>query len=348
EFGVLDLKTRNYKKVDTGLLKHDRYGWTGAGSVYCIAFSEIKVPRILRVDIDSGKVDVIHESQKISIDSGYFSIPQKISWPTSHGDTCYGLYYKPANKDYQPPKGELPPLLVRAHGGPTGGYAPILDLKLQYFTSRGFAVLCVDYRGSTGYGKQYRHRLRNMWGVFDIDDCSSGVKHLIDIGEVDKDRICIDGRSAGGYTTLACLTFTDVFKVGVSHFGVTDLQGLMEDTHKFESRYLDNLLAPLDNGGREICKQRSPIHNIDKLNTAIAFFQGDEDKIVPPSQAEMMYNAVKSKGLPTMYVLFQGEQHGFRKAENIKASLDGEFYFFGKVLGFEPADKGIEFPIDNL
>uniref|UniRef100_A0A0B7BG74 Peptidase S9 prolyl oligopeptidase catalytic domain-containing protein n=2 Tax=Arion vulgaris TaxID=1028688 RepID=A0A0B7BG74_9EUPU len=348
ELGVLDVSKKTYTKIDTGFKSHDRFGWTVAGSVYCIAFNETVPPQVIRVDIDTGKVNVIHTSMKNSVDSGYFSIPQKINWPTSHEEICYGLYYPPVNKDYQAVEGELPPLLVRAHGGPTGAFSSALDLRLQYFTSRGFAVLLVDYRGSTGYGKKYRHRLRNQWGILDIDDCCSGVKHLISIGKVDPERVCIDGRSAGWYTTLACLTFTDTFKVGVSHFGVADLQALMEDTHKFESRYLDTLLYPLEQGGKEICKQRSPIHNTHRLNTAIGFFQGDEDKIVPPNQAEMMYNAVKSKGLPTMFVLFQGEQHGFRKAENIQVSLDGEFYFFAKVLGFEPADKGIELPIDNL
>lgn len=350
ELGFVDLKDKTYKKIDTGFSIHSKYGWTATGSIYCIALSQTQFPQVIKVDINTGKVEVVRVSMDMQtpVDSGYISVCEKITWLTGNGETCHGLYYPPVNKDYKAPDGELPPLLVRAHGGPTGAFSAGLDLKLQYFTSRGFAVLCVDYRGSTGYGKQYRHRLRNQWGVLDIEDCSSGVKYLSQAGKVDPARICIDGRSAGGYTTLACLTFTNAFKVGVSHFGVGDLAALMEDTHKFESRYLDTLLAPLDKGGREICQQRSPVHNIDKLNTATGFFQGDEDKIVPPNQAEMMYNAVKSKGLPTMFVLFQGEQHGFRKSENIQASLDGEFYFFARVLSFEPADKGIEFPIDNL
>lgn len=348
EFGIIDIKSKSYKRVETGYTVHDRYGWTGAGSIYCVAYSATKFPQVIRVDAQTEQVDVIRISMEAPVDSGYFSVPEKISYPTTHGETCHALYYPPTNKDYKAPAGELPPVLIRAHGGPTGSFFTSLDLKLQYFTSRGFAVLCVDYRGSTGYGKIYRHRLRTLWGVLDIDDCVAGVKYLRSKGLVDPKRTCIDGRSAGGYTTLACLTFTDVFQVGVSHFGVSDLEALMKDTHKFESRYLDCLLAPLDAGGLDICKERSPINHVDKLKTALGFFQGDEDKIVPPNQAEMMYEAIKKKGIPTMFVLFQGEQHGFRKSENIQKCLDGEFYFFGKVLGFEPAGLDLNLPIDNL
>ncbi|XP_005101732.1 acylamino-acid-releasing enzyme [Aplysia californica] len=348
ELGMLDTKTGSYQKIDTGFESHDRMGWTSAGSLYMIVSSPTKFPQVIRVDVKTLEVTVICVSMSPPVDSAHFSIPQRISWPTSQGETCHGLLYKPKNKDFIGKPDELPPVLVRAHGGPTGAFFSALDLKIQYFTTRGFAVLCVDYRGSTGYGKLYRNRLRGQWGVLDIDDCRTGVDYLVNKKLADPARTCIDGRSAGGYTTLACLTFTNVFKVGVSHFGVSDLEALMEETHKFESRYLDTLLAPLDKGGREICRERSPIHFLDRINCAVGFFQGDEDKIVPPNQAQMMYDAIKAKGLPAMFVLFQGEQHGFRKAENIQTSLDGEFYFFGRVLGFEPADKEIELPIVNL
>ncbi|KAH9495028.1 Dipeptidyl aminopeptidase BIII, partial [Bulinus truncatus] len=342
EFGILDTKDNSYRKIETGLSVHERYGWTSAGSIYCIAFSACKFPQVIRVDINTEEVQVIKISMSPPVDIGYFSIPEKIRWPTTHNEISHGLYYPPTNKDYVAPEGELPPLLVRAHGGPTSMFSISLNLKLQYFTSRGFAVLCVDYRGSVGYGKPYRHRLRGEWGKVDIDDCSTGVKYLVSVGKADPKRTCIDGQSAGGYTTLACLTFTDTFQAGVSHFGISDLEALMQDTHKFESRYLDTLLAPLDQGGKELCRERSPIHHIHNLKSPIGLFQGDEDKVVPPNQAEMIYEAVKAKGLPAMFVLFEGEQHGFRKAENIQTSLDGEFYFFGKVLGFEPADKHIK------
>ncbi|CAL1527802.1 unnamed protein product [Lymnaea stagnalis] len=348
DLGILDTRNKSYRKIETGLSVHDKFGWTADGFIYCIAYSASKFPQLIRLNISTEQVEVIRLSASPQVDSAYFSIPEKISWPTTNNETSHGLYYPPVNKDYKAPEGELPPLLVRAHGGPTSAYSVSLDLKLQYFTSRGFAVLCVDYRGSTGYGKKYRHRLRGQWGVLDIDDCSTGAKHLVASGKVDPNQICIDGRSAGGYTTLACLTFTDTFNVGVSHFGISDLEVLMADTHKFESRYLETLIAPYDENGRKIYRERSPINHVDKLSTPMGFFQGDEDKVVPPNQAKMLYDVVKNKGLPAMFVLFKGEQHGFRQAENIQASLDGEFYFFGKVLGFEPADKGIEFPVDNL
>lgn len=348
DLGLLELSSGAYKQIETGFSSHSHVCWTAEGHVYVIASSPTKFPQVIQVDVDTGKVVVLRESMSTTVDSGYFSVPQKITWPTSHEEMCHGLLYNPRNKDFYGNPSELPPVLVRAHGGPTSAFASGLDLKIQYFTSRGFAVLCVDYRGSTGYGKTYRHRLRGQWGVFDIDDCRTGVEHLIKERLADPRRVTIDGRSAGGYTTLACLVFTDVFSAGVSHFGVSDLEALMKDTHKFESRYLDTLLAPLEQGGREICRKRSPIHFVDKISCAVGLFQGDEDKVVPPNQAQMIYDAVKAKGIPTMFVLFKGEQHGFRKAENIQKSLDGEFYFFGKVLGFEPADQGIEVPIDNL
>ncbi|RUS69177.1 hypothetical protein EGW08_023062 [Elysia chlorotica] len=348
EFGIIDVKAKSYKKIDTGFSSHDRYGWTAAGNMYCIAYSSSKFPQVIRVNEATEKVDIIREAMSIQIDKGYISVPEKISFPTTNNETCFGYYYPPTNKDYKAPAGELPPLLVQAHQGPTLAFVDTLDLRLQFFTSRGFAVLRVDYRGSTGYGKAYRYRLRNLWGVLDIEDCCEGVKYLRSKGLVDPKRTCIDGESAGGYATLACVTFTKTFQAGVSHFGVSDLEALMLDTHKFESRYLDGLLAPLDAGGSEVCKQRSPLYHIDKLETPLGLFQGDEDKIVLPSQAEMMYEGIKKKGIPTMFILFKGEQHGFRKSNHIKKSLEGEFFFFGKVLGFEPSDIKVDLHIDNI
>ncbi|MGL6140095.1 MAG: S9 family peptidase, partial [Planktothrix sp.] len=224
-----------------------------------------------------------------------------------------------------------------SHGGPTAATSSSLSLKIQYWTSRGFAVLDVNYGGSTGYGREYRQRLNKSWGIVDVDDCCNGAKYLAEQGLVDANRMAIAGGSAGGYTTLCALTFKDVFKAGASYYGVSDLEALATDTHKFESRYLDGLIGIYPEE-KAIYQQRSPIYHVDKLSCPVIFFQGSEDKIVPPNQAEMMVEALKAKGVTVEYVLFEGEQHGFRKAENIKRAIDGEFGFYAKVFGFKPAN----------
>ncbi|XP_048259683.1 uncharacterized protein LOC124146647 [Haliotis rufescens] len=349
ELGIVDLKTKVYEKITTEFESHKYVGLTISGDLYCIASSPTRFPCVVRVNVGSKQVDVLHESRKLSIDNGYFSVPETITWPTANGEVSHGYFYPPKSKEFVAPEGTLPPLLVKAHGGPTAKYSSTLNIQIQYFTSRGFAVLTVDYRGSTGYGKKYRHRLRGNWGICDVEDCCSGALYLAEKKRVDGKRLCIDGGSAGGYTTLACLTFRkEVFHAGASHYGVADCLALAEETHKFESRYTDTLLAPLTESGIKLLKERSPINYVQNLSCPCAFFQGDEDKIVLPNQAVMMYEAVKKKKLPTVLVMFEGEQHGFRKAENIQKALDGEFYFFGKVFGFKPADDHCKLDIDNM
>ncbi|KAK6183073.1 hypothetical protein SNE40_010620 [Patella caerulea] len=346
---ILNTKTGKTEEINyTGYKKHKDIHWSSTGYLYCIADSSTQFPSVIQIDLNSKKVSVLKESRSLSIDQGYFSLPEAITWQTKDKQLSHGYFYPPCNKDYQGTDGELPPLLVRAHGGPTSCYDNNLDIKLQYFTSRGFAVLLVNYRGSTGYGKEYRHSLRGKWGLYDVDDCSSGALYLGKQGKVDCNKLCIDGGSAGGYTTLACLTFTDVFKTGASHYGIGDIESLAAETHKFESRYLDKLIAPYTTEGRVILHERSPINYVDRINCAMAFFQGDEDEVVPPNQAEMMFAAVKAKGKPAALKMYKGEQHGFRKAENIQDALDGEFYFFSKVLGFTSADSYNNLTIENL
>jgi dipeptidyl aminopeptidase/acylaminoacyl peptidase len=222
-----------------------------------------------------------------------------------------------------------------------------MNLANQYWTSRGFAVLDVNYGGSTGYGRAYRERLNDRWGVVDVADCANVARYLAERGEVDGRRLAIRGGSAGGYTTLAALTFRDVFSAGASHFGISDLEAMTEETHKFESRYLDRLVGPYPER-RDIYRERSPIHHLDRLSTPLILFQGLEDRIVPPNQAEMMYESVRRKGLPVAYVPFAGEAHGFRRAENITRALEGELYFYSRVFGFTPADPIDPVPIANL
>ncbi|GAP95368.1 S9 family peptidase [Leptolyngbya sp. NIES-2104] len=302
---------------------------------------------IVKYDFKTRQFEVLRRASELKIDPGYLSTPEAIEFPTENNLTAHALYYAPKNKDYTAPEGERPPMLVKSHGGPTASTSASFNLGIQYWTSRGFAVLDVNYGGSTGYGRAYRERLKGAWGIVDVDDCANGAKYLAEQGKADGDRLVIAGGSAGGYTTLCALTFRDTFKAGASYYGVSDLKALAEDTHKFESRYLDGLIGAYPERA-DLYDERSPISAVDRLSCPVIFFQGDEDKIVPPNQAEMMVDALERKGLPVAYVLFQGEQHGFRKAENIKRALDGEFYFYSQVFRFEPADKIEPVSIANL
>jgi dipeptidyl aminopeptidase/acylaminoacyl peptidase len=315
--------------------------------VLLIAGSATTPTSVVLLDLNSGEFQVLRKSSQLEIDPGYLSAPQSVEFPTEHELSAYGIFYPPKNQDYQAPEGELPPLVVKSHGGPTAAADSSLNLRIQYWTSRGFAVLDVNYGGSTGYGRPYRDRLKGQWGVVDVDDCVNGAAFLAEHGFVDENRLCIAGGSAGGYTTLCALTFRDRFKAGASYYGVSDLEALATDTHKFESRYLDRLIGPYPEK-KELYRQRSPIHYCDRLSCPVIFFQGLEDKIVPPNQTEMMVDALKAKGLPVAYIAYEGEQHGFRRAENIIRTIDGEFYFYAKVFGFEPAEDLTPVPIENL
>jgi len=238
-------------------------------------------------------------------------------------------------------------MLVISHGGPTGATSSTLNLSIQYWTSRGFAVADVNYGGSTGYGREYRQRLDGQWGIVDVDDCVNCARYLIGRGDVDGERTAIRGGSAGGYTALAALTFRSLFKAGASYCGVSDLEALAKDTHKFESRYLDRIIGPYPHC-RDLYVERSPTNFVDRLSCPIIFFQGDDDRVVPPSQAEVMVNALRQKGVPVAYILFEGEQHGFRRAQNIKRALDAELYFYSRIFGFVLADPIEPVLIENF
>lgn len=302
---------------------------------------------IVQLDLASGAFTTLKRASDLQIDPGYISVAQPIAFPTEGGLTAYGFFYPPRNRDFVAPEGERPPLLVMSHGGPTGATSSALSLKIQFWTSRGIAVLDVNYGGSTGYGRAYRERLNGQWGVVDVDDCANGARYLVQQGLVDGERLMITGGSAGGYTTLCALTFRDVFKAGASHYGVSDAEALARDTHKFESRYLDNLIGPYPER-RDLYIQRSPVHFAHRINAPLILLQGLEDVIVPPNQSEAMFAAVRAKGLPAAYVAFEGEQHGFRKAENIKRALEAELYFYGRVFGFTPADPIAPVEIENM
>jgi dipeptidyl aminopeptidase/acylaminoacyl peptidase len=316
------------------------------GQVLFLAGSPTQKMAVVRLDLQEGREEVLRRSSEGKIDLGYTSIPHEVEIPTEGGQVAYGFFYPPYNMDFMGPEGEKPLLLVMSHGGPTGATTPVYDSEIQYFTSRGIAVLDVNYGGSTGYGREYRQRLNGQWGVVDVDDCTNGALYLAERGDVDENRLMITGGSAGGYTTLCALTFRNVFKAGASHYGIGDLETFAGDTHKFESRYLDNLVGPYPEQG-ELYRERSAINYTDQLQCPMILFQGSEDKIVPPNQSQKMYEAVKAKGLPVAYLEFEGEQHGFRKAENIKRALDGELYFYSKVFGFKLAEPIEPVPIDN-
>jgi dipeptidyl aminopeptidase/acylaminoacyl peptidase len=317
------------------------------GRALFIGGSPTEPASVVQLDLDTRQIDVLRRSSNGTIDPGYLSIPQAIEFPTENGLTAHGFFYAPKNRDYTALPGERPPLLVKSHGGPTAATSTTLNLGIQYWTSRGIAVLDVNYGGSTGYGRAYRERLNGRWGIVDVDDCVNGARYLVERGLVDGNRLAIDGGSAGGYTTLCALTFRDIFKAGASYYGVSDLEALTEDTHKFESRYSDRLVGPYPQR-RDLYYQRSPINFTDRLSCPVILLQGLEDKIVPPNQAELMVAALRAKGLPVAYLPFEGEQHGFRRAENIKRALDAELYFYSKIFGFELADPVEPVPIENL
>lgn len=302
---------------------------------------------IVELDLSSLQFSVAKSSSSSTVDPRFISAPQPITFDTAGGLQAYAFFYPPNSPGFIGSRDELPPLLVKSHGGPTGSASSSYNLGIQYWTSRGFAVVDVNYGGSSGFGREYRQRLNGQWGVVDVQDCENVATYLVKTGKVDGKRLAITGGSAGGYTTLCALTFGDTFKAGASHFGVSDLKLLMDDTHKFESRYGDTLIGPYPEA-MELYISRSPVHFTDKLSVPVIFFQGLEDKVVPPSQADVMVDALRKKGLPVAYIAYEGEQHGFRKAENIKRTIEAEFYFYSAIFGFKPADKIEPVEIENL
>jgi dipeptidyl aminopeptidase/acylaminoacyl peptidase len=330
-------------------------------AIYFIGGSPTTAPVVARMTLAAMEPEVLRRSTSEPIDAAWVSVAEPVTFtspnpsapvrtsshPSAPARDVHAFYYAPRNPNFQAPEGTKPPLLVLTHGGPTGATETVLDPEVQFWTSRGFAVLDVNYSGSTGYGRVYRDRLKGQWGVADVEDAVAGATAMVQAGKADADRLAIRGGSAGGYTTLAALTFHSTFKAGASYYGISDIEVLARDTHKFESRYLDSLVGPYP-AAKDRYIERSPIHFTDELSSALILFQGLEDKVVPPNQSQMMAEAVRKKGLPVAYITYEGEQHGFRKAENIVHSLEAELYFYGKVFGFAPADRIEPVAIDNL
>ena len=295
-------------------------------------------PQVAGADLQTGRVEVLRKTEAFEIPAAWISFPEAIEFPTQEKESAHAFFYRPRNPDHVPPAGELPPLLVLSHGGPTSAARPHLQAEIQFWTSRGFAVVDVNYRGSSGFGRNYRNALRGTWGVNDTHDCVQAARFLAAQGLVDGRRMAIRGGSAGGYTTLCALTFHDVFAAGASYFGLADLESFVHDTHKFEAHYLESLIGAYPEA-IDRYRARSPARFADRLSAPLIIFQGLEDKVVPPSQAEVMIRAMHGKGIPYAYVAFPNEGHGFRRAENIQRCLEAELYFYSKVFGFDVADE---------
>ena len=309
-----------------------------------IAGSPERESEIVSLELPGGEPVRLRPAGEPPVDRAYASRPRAIEFPTEGGRTAHAFYYPPANPDFEGPEGELPPLIVEIHGGPTSHRCPELRRPVLFWTSRGFGVVDVNYGGSTGFGREYRERLRGQWGIVDTGDCIAAARHLAGAGEVDGERLLIHGGSAGGYTTLCALVFHDRFAAGASYYGVADAETLAKDTHKFESRYLDGLIGPYPEAAA-VYRERSPIHFADRLRSPVILFQGLEDEVVPPSQAEQMVAALRANGVAHAYLAFEGEQHGFRRSETIVRCLEAELFFYGRMLGFEPADEIEPVPI---
>jgi dipeptidyl aminopeptidase/acylaminoacyl peptidase len=345
KLAMIDVYTKQFTPIDLDVqpLESIRARATDGADIYFIGGSATQSPAIMRLVYPPGgghhSLETLRSSTSEAIARGWISVPEAVTFTVKDRDV-HAFYYRPHNPDIVgsgvqelrgSEVGEKPPLLVITHGGPTGATSDVLDPKIQFWTSRGFAVLDVDYSGSTGYGRPYRDRLKGQWGIVDVEDAVGGAKAMVAAGKADPERLIIRGGSAGGYTTLAALTFFDTFKAGASYYGISDLEVLQQDTHKFEARYNDTLIGPWP-AAKDVYKARSPIHFTDRLSCPIILFQGLEDKVVPPNQSEMMADAVRKKGLKVKYVTFEGEQHGFRMAENIIRSLEEELAFYQDVF----------------
>jgi dipeptidyl aminopeptidase/acylaminoacyl peptidase len=344
---TIDLSTGTFVPITTDAEPADSLAATRTHAVI-VGGSARHADAVLRIDLATGRAEKIRAASPVEIDEGFLSVPEAIEFPTGNGLTAHAFYYAPHHRHFRAPAGATPPLIVFTHGGPTAATHARLSLEIQYWTSRGFAVVDVNYGGSSGYGRAYRQRLKGEWGVVDVSDGVNAAKYLAAHGKADPDRLVVRGRSAGGYTTLAALTFhAGVFKAGTSYYGIGDLELLVQDTHKFESRYLDGLIAPYPER-RDVYRARSPINFVDQLACPLLLFQGLEDPVVPPNQAQMMADALRVKKVPVALITFDGEQHGFRKAATIVRCLEIELFFYGGVFGFTPAGAPPVFDIDDL
>lgn len=343
---ILDLKRGEATPLDLPFAAFGEVQVVG-GTAYCRAAAVDRPAVVIAIDLEGGQHRELRAAGSLPVTSDWISRPRPTSFASRGGRKAHAFHYPPTNPDVAAPPGERPPLIVKSHGGPTGAASPALKLAYQFWTSRGFAIVDVDYAGSSGYGRAYRQALDGQWGIADVEDCIAAAEHLVAQGLADPERLVISGGSAGGFTTLAALTFHDTFKAGASHYGIGDLEALMRTTHKFESRYLDRLVGPWPEAA-DLYRTRSPIHHTERLACPLIILQGLEDKVVPPAQAEAMRDALRAKRLPVAYLAFTGEGHGFRRAETQQAALMAEYAFYCRVFGIEPAEALPALEIENL
>ncbi len=348
-FGLLDTDNGTLEELQLPYDAVSSQSVAAEGSTIVFIAGSATIPsEIVRLDVSSGSAETLRRSARAPVDPSHFSVPRAIEFPTENDLTAHALFYPPVSPEYAAPEGELPPLIVMSHGGPTSSASPVFSLDTQFWTSRGFAVVDVNYGGSTGYGRAYRERLNGQWGVVDLQDCVNAARFLVAEGEADPDRLLIAGGSAGGYTTICALTFTDEFAAGTSYFGIADLEQFGSgDTHKFELEYEHTLVGPYP-AAAELYRARSPIHFVEQITTPMLVLQGADDNVVPPAQAELIVDALRERGIPHAYLLFEGEGHGFRKAETIVTSREAELSFYAQILGFEPGDQIPQLALQNL
>jgi dipeptidyl aminopeptidase/acylaminoacyl peptidase len=346
KLGRIDLKSGTLKQVALIYSSLSNVQSNGR-KVALFAGSPTLAERVLTIDLANGAQEVVKVSNPSHIDAGNLSLPKAIEFPTEGGLTAHAIYYPPKNQRYEGPPGEKPPLVVRCHGGPTSSAGPTYAFDYHYWTSRGFAVVDVNYGGSSGYGRAYRTRLNGNWGVVDVDDCINAARYLVEQGHADQNRVWITGGSAGGFTVLLSLTKRNFYDAGASHFGIGDLELFIKETHKFESHYVDTLVGPYPERA-DLYRDRSAVHFADHLKCPVILFQGLEDKIVPPSQADEFIAVCKQKELPYAYVAFEGEQHGFRREKNIRRSIEGELYFVSQIFDLGLADQIEPVKIENF
>jgi dipeptidyl aminopeptidase/acylaminoacyl peptidase len=345
---VLDLQSGALRRIDLPYTSFHSPSLRAHGSkLYFPASSPTEASAVVELDADTGETTVLERSSELALDPDCLSIAEPIAFEGTDGLRSYGFYYPPTNPDYVGPDGERPPLAVHVHGGPTAHVQTSLDLGIQLFTSRGIAVVDLNYGGSTGYGREYRDRLRHRWGEVDIEDSAAAVRYLAERGDIDPSRVEITGGSAGGYTTLLALAIRDEFAAGTSYYGVADLVTFHEDTHKFESHYDDYLVGPWPEAV-ETYRERSPMNHADSISRPLLLLQGLEDKVVPPAQSEVIVDALKQRGIPYAYIAFEGEGHGFRQAENVKRANEAHLSFLAQVFGFELADDVEPIEVENL